>query len=329
MADRPADWQCPNDSCVNHTKMVFGTKETCPKCGSTPDGGGQKGGGKGGGAFPSAAMSSFGSLAYCDPSGGAGGQRADDWQCPNENCINHTKMVFGRHASCPSCGTAKGAAKPGDWLCPNLNCVNSKNCVFASKAFCPKCHAPKPAVGQRGGNAGQKGGYGAMMPAGKGQMQQMQHMYAQMLQMQSMQSPAFAGSAADWQCPNSGCVNNKRMVFAKNSSCPQCGAPKSSAVATDAGYGRRQAADWQCPNTSCINNQKMVFGKNASCPQCGAPKESVVPTNAGNGRQGQPGDWQCPNTDCMNHHKMVFAKHVTCPQCGCENAGTEGRSSPY
>ncbi|CAJ1358774.1 unnamed protein product [Effrenium voratum] len=35
------------------------------------------------------------------------GGNGNDWQCPNTECINNTKMVFGKHSSCPSCGTAR------------------------------------------------------------------------------------------------------------------------------------------------------------------------------------------------------------------------------
>ena len=30
-----------------------------------------------------------------------------DWQCPNQRCQNHTKMVFAKRDKCPICGTSK------------------------------------------------------------------------------------------------------------------------------------------------------------------------------------------------------------------------------
>jgi hypothetical protein len=37
---------------------------------------------------------------------GAGNQ--GDWRCPDEDCINHTKLVFAKHQSCPKCGAERG-----------------------------------------------------------------------------------------------------------------------------------------------------------------------------------------------------------------------------
>merc|ERR1719491_1314473 len=96
----------------------------------------------------------------------SGGDRAGDWSCPNTDCINNTKMVFARHATCPKCGSPPDGApaasgppqsgpsnggRPGDWNCPNQQCVNSFKGVFARHATCPKCGIPKPAGGGCGG----------------------------------------------------------------------------------------------------------------------------------------------------------------------------------
>ena len=71
--------------------------------------------------------------------GRRGGASEGDWQCPNVECINHTKYVFGKHASCPSCGQPRNPKTVGDWLCPNPSCVNSRNSVFGKHQSCPKC----------------------------------------------------------------------------------------------------------------------------------------------------------------------------------------------
>lgn len=31
---REGDWQCPNSSCANHLRFVFGSKVACPLCGA-------------------------------------------------------------------------------------------------------------------------------------------------------------------------------------------------------------------------------------------------------------------------------------------------------
>jgi hypothetical protein len=31
---RQGDWQCPNDTCKNYDTFVFGSKTSCPSCGS-------------------------------------------------------------------------------------------------------------------------------------------------------------------------------------------------------------------------------------------------------------------------------------------------------
>merc|ERR1719444_705188 len=117
--------------------------------------------------------------------GCGGGAKPGDWQCPNVNCQNHTKMVFGSKPNCPQCGSANpmqgggmmgggcmmggmgnmgnmggmgmgggcmmggcgNGAKPGDWQCPNTDCQNHTKFVFASKSVCPKCGSSKPAEG--------------------------------------------------------------------------------------------------------------------------------------------------------------------------------------
>merc|ERR1740139_2062133 len=154
------DWQCPNTDCFNHANMVFASKSTCPKCGSEkPQGGG--GGGKG------MMMGNMGMMGgNMGGKGGGKGGKGGDWQCPNQDCKNHTTMVFASKDSCPSCGSAKpahtgvldlrgggpygggggggGYMREGDWKCPNQTCKNHTKMVFGSKAECPKCGTPKP-----------------------------------------------------------------------------------------------------------------------------------------------------------------------------------------
>lgn len=182
------DWLCPNMTCINATKGVFGRHPACPKCGC------------------------------CKPG---------DWRCPNGQCINHSKMVFAKNTVCPKCGFAKpgtpaahkqqmqaatdamsmgyaGPARggpgpagraasgaPTDWRCPDPSCINNKRMVFGKHPNCPQCGAEKPAAPARGG----KGGKG-LRPG-------------------------------DWKCPNADCKNHTNGVFAKHESCPACGAPKA------------------------------------------------------------------------------------------------------
>jgi|EP00927_Polykrikos_kofoidii_P067852 hypothetical protein len=235
----------------------------------------------------------------------------NDWPCPNSQCINSHKLVFGNKSSCPKCGSTpdtpvfgspevvvgpndgktQGGMMPGDWQCPNMFCINHTRMVFAKFTACPKCCAAKE-----------------------------------------------AGRPGDWVCPNATCLNNKNAVFGSKTACPRCGTlrPGSSgglpSVNTSYGgksFGKGNLAitfgsswfgqvnpaglagnpgDWQCPNEACLNNKKGVFAKNDTCPKCLSPK----PTSPGN----VPGqDWQCPNTSCMNHEKGVFGKHDFCPKC--------------
>lgn len=296
---------------MNNSKMVFGTKTHCPKCGTPRDG------------------DDFGGVQMVRGVGDRDG--SNDWPCPNTSCLNSTKMVFGRHESCPACGTSRNAKYAGDWACPNRTCVNHTNTVFASKLQCPKCGTPKPFPGQQQARVVQQfqqqmqmqmpvqRAFGGQMPV--------QHGFGGRGMHGVMQSAPMMGQmhgVGDWQCPNSGCVNNSKMVFGKNPSCPKCGSPKPAAVMMGGGmmggmmggmHGSNGAGDWQCPTFDCVNHAKMVFGKNSSCPKCGSPKPAaVVPMMPGGASQ--PGDWQCPNQDCQNHSRMVFGKNASCPKCG-------------
>jgi len=132
----PGDWQCPNTSCKNHFGMVFASKAFCPLCGTgrpglnngagmgppqgglifdgvqwRPMGGPAVGPAQGGfpmqqGGFP---MQQGGMPLQQNSFWGDSRDRGQDWPCPNTECMNHTKMVFGTKDSCPRCG----AIKPG------------------------------------------------------------------------------------------------------------------------------------------------------------------------------------------------------------------------
>lgn len=173
------DWQCPNQNCINHDKMVFGKHESCPKCGSLKmaNGGGEARPGDWKCPNPACvnhANGVFGkhdscrkcgcprpgrgapapSMIYQPPGRGfqvqrmmpamAPGARDGDWMCPNMDCVNNRRMVFGKHDSCPACGTMRGAKKAGDWQCPNLECKNHRNGVFGKYSECPACGEAKP-----------------------------------------------------------------------------------------------------------------------------------------------------------------------------------------
>jgi len=317
--ERPTDWQCPNESCVNHTRMVFGSKAECPKCGASKDdiydGGYQEPQMRRSappsrsfvamkvlperevvpGGYRVAPMARGREDRYHEEPlperGMVGGDMEDDWACPDANCINHTKMVFGKKASCPACGTARNAKTPGDWLCPNTECVNSRNTVFASKMSCPKCGTQKPLFGNSKSRP-------SVAPAPSPR--------AMTVSVRPLPVRSQTGARAP-----SRPVPMPRVQMAPVVS----GAPGAP-------------GDWQCPNSDCLNHKRMVFGKNDACPKCGA--EKPVPRGRG-GRGGSfAEDWQCPTPDCQNHRNKVFAKHQSCPQCGAEKPNGRARSrSPY
>lgn len=83
------DWSCPNASCINNSKMVFGTKSSCPKCGASKP-------------MPMPMMMSM--PMDKRRGGGQGGSNPGDWKCPNLECRNHRNHVFAKHDECPECG---------------------------------------------------------------------------------------------------------------------------------------------------------------------------------------------------------------------------------
>eukprot|EP00927_Polykrikos_kofoidii_P068627 TRINITY_DN63973_c0_g1_i1.p1 TRINITY_DN63973_c0_g1~~TRINITY_DN63973_c0_g1_i1.p1 ORF type:complete len:337 (+),score=61.11 TRINITY_DN63973_c0_g1_i1:83-1093(+) len=315
----PSDWRCPNVACLNHQKMVFGSRSHCPKCGaSKQDTGPSSNSGILGGAPSSGGVVGVGSVSVGGISGSPSSslgrpsmsQRlqasdvSDDWACPNKGCINSTRMVFGKKTSCPACGSARSAKTPGDWLCPNGACINSRNTVFASKVVCPKCGSPRPGGAVVNSFSPSGGGclggcFGGCGGCGCGGGVFMSQAPPPMM----MPQPVLSGLPSAFAAPFAGANLGPLLgVF-------------------DGGNGRPQAVngklgDWKCPNTSCMNNRKMVFAKHTTCPQCGTPR-------GGSGAGNNPGDWQCPNSSCMNHRNQVFAKHAKCPACGTLNPGLD------
>lgn len=285
----PTDWQCPNTQCLNHTKMVFGTKATCPKCGFSRDQQYSNGG------FPNGKADK----------GMQGGDMPGDWACPNGNCQNSHKLVFAKHTSCPMCGTARNAKQPGDWQCPNKMCVNSTNTVFASKVACPKCGTSRP------GSAQGLAGMGGQQP--------------------------MPGNPGDWQCPDPTCTNHRRMVFAKHDMCPICTRAKPAGGGAPVHMGNVVAAATSIGNAlggsvPQMNIQQVLMALAANTAG-GAAGAGPAMGGMRKTRGGQnPGDWSCPNPDCLNHTNSVFAKHASCPKCGADKPMDHGAArerSPY
>lgn len=254
---RAPDWQCPNPGCVNHSRMVFGSKMACPQCGMPK------------------------------PEDSPGVKLQEQLfqpvsQVSQARQVNQEAAYAGLYGA--KGDSAYGVGPPeGDWQCPNSGCVNSRNMVFGSKTSCPRCGTPRPTLG-------------LVKTAGRPQVPQVAQV-AQVAQSPAIQylplpvtmAPQFGleslksfnmaaaagmmanvnGRPGDWQCPNRECVNHKRMVFAKNDTCPQCGSAKP-------GRGGANPQDWQCPNTECQNHRNFVFAKHEMCPRCGQSKDASV-----------------------------------------------------
>mmetsp|Transcript_12830 Transcript_12830/g.14995 ORF Transcript_12830/g.14995 Transcript_12830/m.14995 type:complete len:242 (-) Transcript_12830:116-841(-) len=224
--------------------MVFGTKTVCPQCGASK---GQEGLTAVSGNTTSQMKLQYPSFQeapgtapdiFSTPfSGGGATCREGDWHCPNAGCVNSTNLVFGRNDACPRCGTPKPGDKPG---------------AKATAAVAALQYLPLPK---------------SMSPlditAFNLATTMMAHLNSQ---------PGLNGRPGDWQCPNRECVNHKRMVFAKNEMCPQCGASKPSPVGLKAGNPH----DWQCPNSECQNHRNYVFAKHEMCPRCGTSKDQSL-----------------------------------------------------
>mmetsp|Transcript_16872 Transcript_16872/g.38109 ORF Transcript_16872/g.38109 Transcript_16872/m.38109 type:complete len:463 (-) Transcript_16872:69-1457(-) len=281
--DTSGDWQCPNSSCINHTRNVFAKRTSCPSCGASRDS-----------AVPTDATGLDAMLFGMDgmeqpphPERGMhGGDMPNDWQCPNTDCLNHIKMVFGKKLTCPSCGTARND-QPGDWQCTNPLCLNHNNTVFASQTNCPSCGTLRAGAG----SFGPVGQAMAMRPAGPYQMS----------------ANPMQGFGKGFE---KGCGKGFEKGFDKG--CAKgCGKGGWDNGMGGMGNGPVNAApgDWPCPNPVCMNNTRLVFAKNQSCPKCGTPKPMKQVRS-------DPGDWQCPNLECLNSRNSVFAKHANCPACG-------------
>lgn len=264
--ERAPDWQCPNAGCVNHSRMVFGSKMTCPQCG-----------------MPKPEVSP--------------GVKLQEQLFQPVSQLSRARQVKQEAAYAGLSGakgdSAYGVGPPeGDWQCPNSACVNSRNMVFGSKTSCPRCGTPRPTLGP----------LGVVKTAPKLQVPQVfqaaqsaiQHLplpvkmapqFGQSLKSFNMAAAGVManlnGRPGDWQCPNRECVNHKRMVFAKNDTCPQCGSAKP-------GRGGANPEDWQCPNTECQNHRNLVFAKHEMCPRCGQSKDASVRSRSRSPMMGRP-----------------------------------------
>mmetsp|Transcript_22233 Transcript_22233/g.48603 ORF Transcript_22233/g.48603 Transcript_22233/m.48603 type:complete len:143 (-) Transcript_22233:120-548(-) len=137
------DWACPNSSCINNRKMVFGKNSSCPKCGTPKPSGGNYGMG--------------GGMGGCGMGGMGGGMGGCGMGCMGGGMGGMGGMGMRN----------RGGSNPGDWRCPNPECMNSRNQVFAKHSHCPRCGTEKPEDGF-GGSAGRsrsprRGGYGMSM----------------------------------------------------------------------------------------------------------------------------------------------------------------------
>ena len=266
--ERASDWQCPNAGCVNHSRMVFGSKMACPQCGmpkpETPE------------FSPGVKLQEqlFQPVSQVSPA----------------RQVNQEAAYAGLGAK----GDAFAVVPEGDWQCPNSACVNSRNLVFGSKTSCPRCGTPRPMLGVKTAPKPQ-------MPQAAQVAQVAQSPAIQYVPLPVTMAPQFGleslksfnmaaaagimanvnGRPGDWQCPNRECVNHKRMVFAKNDTCPQCGSGKP-------GRGGANPQDWQCPNTECQNHRNLVFAKHEMCPRCGQSKDASVRSRSRSPMMGRP-----------------------------------------
>lgn len=209
--------------------------------------------------------------------------RVGDWQCPNQECINHTQFpgffVYGSKVNCPRCGTGKSAQRPGDWCCPNPQCVNHQNTVYSTKTQCTRCGAPRPPLNAKG----------TAVP----------NELATMVGEQPAFGEQKSGRLGDWHCPNMSCKNfTDNVVYANKTNCPICGTekppppegpppppkqpPPAAAPAAPAGPPGQhirepipgaRPGDWHCPNEACKNHTgNVVYGSKSYCPLCGTDK---------------------------------------------------------
>jgi len=154
------------------------------------------------------------------------------------------------------------------------------------------------------GAMGAMGGMGGMMMPG---------MMGGMGAMGSMMMPGLGGlgdvssfpnaKPGDWQCQACG-----DHVFARNSNCRKCGAPRPEGAGLPVGAG--------CGSGG-------LFGARAGMMGGGGGGKG-----GGLGGGMQPGDWACPA--CGDHQ---FARNSKCRKCGCpkpeaERTGRERSRSP-
>ena len=254
---REGDWQCPNSSCANHLRFVFGSKVACPLCGAPkPE------------AHATLKAASQEALSAFDPAKPllAGTLIADsgDWQCPNSNCVNSRNMVFASKSHCPKCGTPK----------PRSNAAFSRSHGVSTGTAVPTSIlglTATPATTSAVPNAvvaAQLLQYGLPLPylPMTSQLGVTSFPTVGSLATQTDGLPGGLSRPGDWQCPNEACVNHKRLVFAKKDQCPQCGSARP-------GRGGANPQDWQCPNAECQNHRNYVFAKHEMCPRCGSARD--------------------------------------------------------
>ena len=270
-------------------------------------------------------------------------ERSPDWQCPNPACLNHTALVFGSKAFCPSCGSPKAGLESA------LRAAGQEKLLQqASPSAGGMFHFPSAGYG--GSSA-----YGATLGG--------------------MRPSENAKNIGDWMCPNPNCVNSRNSVFGKHQSCPKClclnmwsfiflvsflralfsgdfvwmtwpiircGMPKPTLGSTKPAALQSAAAAVTAATPSVAAAAKPSASAAASPASMMRYLQGPMGMSQGYGFDnymaaalqstlmasfGRPGDWQCPNMECVNHKRMVFAKHETCPQCGSGKPG-KGGSNP-
>jgi len=256
----------------------------------------------------------------------AANSRVGDWQCPNNQCINHQQypqsFVYGSKVNCPKCGTGKSATRPGDWCCPNPGCVNHQNTVYGSKPNCSRCGAERPALNARG----------MAMPNAS----------------PNIVGPPDAGArpggvpaprVGDWHCPNPTCKNYKdNLVFASKDFCPICGTEKPAPPPGAPGQPGPPVMHHHAPpppRGGPPDLRSWGGGKGgggggfggggfggASCGGCGG-------LGPGGVSQPRPGDWHCSNATCKNHRdNVVYSSKSSCPICGTPKPQGGGLNAP-
>lgn len=267
-AQKAGDWCCPNAECINHRNTVYGSKNSCNKCGALKPG---PGGARNSFGMNMAMMGQLAGMQGMQalPSGRPGA-RPGDWHCANPECKNHTNnSVFASKQSCPLCGMGKPAmpslatpaplalpsfqfgmggdgkgggkgARAGDWHCANPACKNhTENFVFANKMHCSLCNTPKPAAPPSMYDSGNPYANGAQAFS-NGQ----QYSNGGVMSFPNDGDQFMSGKGGrpgDWQCPNPSCRNHSNFVYASKAACTICGTARPTPTLPQAvQYGIRE-----------------------------------------------------------------------------------------